>query len=73
MSWKKEKKEHPWASTATAKRIASDHAKKTRRHDHESPAHERAEKHSCGPLQTAHKDFTLLDKGAKRIAYQRKP
>jgi hypothetical protein len=31
MSWKKEKKEHPWASTRTAKRIASDHAKKSKR------------------------------------------
>jgi hypothetical protein len=30
MSWKKEKKEHPWASTSTAKRIASDHAKKSK-------------------------------------------
>ena len=31
MSWRKEKREHPWASTATAKRIASDHAKKSKR------------------------------------------
>jgi hypothetical protein len=31
MSWKKEKREHPWASTRTAKRIASDHAKKSKR------------------------------------------
>ena len=29
MSWKKEKREHPWASTSTAKRIASDHAKQS--------------------------------------------
>ena len=64
MSWKKEKREHPWASTATAKRIASDHAKKSE-HKHKAS--------SCGPLQTANKDFTLLDNGAKRIAHQRKP
>jgi hypothetical protein len=64
MSWKKEKREHPWASTATAKRIASDHAKKTE-HKHKSS--------KDGPLQTANKDFTLLDNGAKRIAHQRKP
>jgi hypothetical protein len=27
MSWKKEKKEHPWVTKAQAKRIASDHKK----------------------------------------------
>jgi hypothetical protein len=64
MSWKKEKREHPWASTATAKRIASDHAKKSK------PKHKGSK---TGPLQTANKDFTLLDNGAKRIAHQRKP
>ena len=31
MGWKKEKKEHPWASTATAKRIAKDHKKAKRK------------------------------------------
>jgi hypothetical protein len=65
MSWHKEKREHPWASTATAKRIASDHAKKSK--------HPKTSHTSIGPLQTANKDFTLLDNGAKRIAHQRKP
>jgi len=31
-AWKKEKKEHPWATEAQAKRIARDHAAKKRRH-----------------------------------------
>jgi len=30
MSWMKEKKEHPWVTTAQAKRIASDHARQKR-------------------------------------------
>jgi hypothetical protein len=67
MSWQKEKHEHPWATKKQAKQIARDHnnQKQSRqpiKHNYESPA-----------IQTAHRDFTGLYGGAKRIAYQRKP
>jgi hypothetical protein len=59
MSWKKEKREHPWASTSTAKRIASDHAKKSK------PKHHTKE---IGPIQTATIDFNKLHNGYKGVA-----
>jgi hypothetical protein len=62
MSWKKEKREHPWASTATAKRIASDHAKKTE-HKHKGS--------KAGPIQTATSDFNSLHNGYKGVASRR--
>ena len=66
MSWQKEHGEHPWTTKEQAKRIASDHAKKSK----PKPRHTSSK---IGPLQTASKDFSLLNSGAKRIAYQRKP
>jgi hypothetical protein len=62
MSWKKEKREHPWASTATAKRIASDHAKKSK------PEHNGSK---AGPIQTATSDFNKLHNGYKGVATRR--
>ena len=62
MSWKKEKREHPWASTSTAKRIASDHAKKSK------PKHKGSK---AGPLQTANTDFNKLHNGYKDVASRR--
>jgi hypothetical protein len=66
MSLKKEKREHPWASTATAKRIASDHAKKSKH----KVVHQTGEMY---PNLTARKDFVALYGKAHNIAYQRKP
>ena len=66
MSWRKEKKEHPWTTTTQAKRIASDHAKK----EHNQTPKKGS---GTGPTQTAKTDFTKLLKGSKRIAYQKKP
>ena len=62
MSWKKEKKEHPWATKAQAKHIASDHAKK------KQPKHKSS---NIGPLQTANTDFTKLHNGYKDVASRR--
>jgi hypothetical protein len=62
LSWKKEKKEHPWASTSTAKRIASDHAKKSK------PEHKDSK---SGPIQTATSDFNHLHNGYKDVATRR--
>jgi hypothetical protein len=64
MSWEKEKREHPWASTATAKRIAKDH-QHTKQHKYAI--------HGPKAVQAASKDFNGLFHGAERIAYQRKP
>lgn len=75
MSWQKEKKEHPWASTSTAKRIASDHAKKSRekaaatlRLRSLGKAYREREGLNSNPLQIANKDFSKLHNGYKGIA-----
>lgn len=67
MSWRTEKKEHPWASTATAKRIAKDH------HTKKKPRCKVVPQKGGSPLIQARKDFTGLYGGAKRIANQPKP
>jgi hypothetical protein len=70
MSWKKEKKEHPWASTATAKRIASDHAKGkvTRRKVTSTPYGWCIERKI---EYTAKEDFSNLHNGYKGVASRR--
>ncbi|MGD0071404.1 MAG: hypothetical protein ABSB71_08010 [Candidatus Bathyarchaeia archaeon] len=62
MSWRKEKSEHPWATKMQAKRIAHDHAVKKK-----STRHPKGKGSSA--IQTAKKDFTSLEAGAKRITY----
>jgi hypothetical protein len=62
MSWRKEKKEHKWTTKAQAKRIASDHAKKSK------PKHKGSK---AGPIQTATSDFNKLHNGYKGVATRR--
>lgn len=61
MSWRKEKKEHPWATNSQAKRIAKDHHKpkpKMNKTNQSSPA-----------IQAATKDTKLIGSGMRRITY----
>jgi hypothetical protein len=69
MSWKKEKKEHPWATKKQAKRIASDHAKQKHKPHHPQKSHNKV----TTATQTASQDFTSLYNGSITIANQRKP
>ena len=60
MTWRKEKREHPWASTATAKQIAKDHAKKKQ--------HRVTHKTQSVAIQAAKKDLSLLYGKSQKIA-----
>ena len=58
MSWRKEKREHPWATEKQAKRIASDHKHK----EHKKPAsHHKGLFNQKVPLQHA-PDFLATTK-----------
>lgn len=71
MSWRKEKKEHPWATSKQAKRIASDHAKQ--KHRPRKPQKGKGQNIATTATTAATQDLNGLYNGAARIAYQRKP
>lgn len=67
MSWRKEKKEHPWASKKQAKRIASDHAKQK----HRPRRPQKGRSIVTNATSAASRDFTGLYGGAVKISQQK--